>query len=65
MTERQGRKIVNRRLRGAVGTNYDALPEVVQQNVSRTEYAWLSDREKNELVTGFTLPPEDIEDPAW
>lgn len=62
---RPGNRIVNRRLRGVTGSAYDALPEVVQDNVSRKEYLWLSDEEKANLVTGFVTPPEEIEDPAW
>jgi len=42
---------------------YDRLPEVIRRTMTLREYSWLSDREKNNLVTQVTTPDADAEDP--
>ena len=44
---------------------YDRLPEGVKMHVSRAQYAWLSDAEKNRLVEDFTTPDDDSVDEVW
>lgn len=42
---------------------YSQLPECVQAGISREGYAWLSDEEKQSLVSDMTDPDPDSEDP--
>ena len=41
---------------------YLALDESVRATITREEWAWLSDAEKQEFVSGETTPPDDAED---
>lgn len=43
---------------GAGFTDYDSLPEIIKGYVTRTEYAWLSDEGKCNLIEELTTPPE-------
>jgi hypothetical protein len=37
---------------------YDALPEVIRGHITRKEYAWLSDEQKQNLVEDMTTPED-------
>ncbi len=36
--------------------DYDLLPEVIRANVTKKEYAWMTDDQKAELTDSFTEP---------
>ncbi len=40
-------------------TSYDRLPVVIQANVTRKEFAWLSNEQRDSLVEDFTEPSGD------
>lgn len=42
--------------------DYDALPETVKHGMTRKQYLWLSDREKDELVAQQCEPDADMAD---
>lgn len=39
-----------------IDSEYDRLPAVVQANVTRKEYAWLSNDQRHRLLDDFTEP---------
>ena len=41
---------------------YLALDDSIRAEITREEWAWLSDAEKRELMDGATTPPDDAED---
>lgn len=48
---------------GAGFTDYDALPEIIRGFVTRTEYAWMSDDQKSNVIEELTTPPDLDEQP--
>ena len=45
--------------RSPLDNAYDRLPVVIQANVTRKEYAWLSDEQRDNLFDDFTEPSGD------
>jgi len=43
----------------AIDREYDRLPAVVQANVTRKEYAWMTNEQRHSLIEDFTEPSED------
>ena len=43
-----------------ISKDYLKLPDSIIREVSHTEYMWLSDAEKHNLVTDMTTPPEEM-----
>lgn len=44
---------------------YDNLPEIIRESLTRKEYAWMTDAQKQNLVQEMTEPDDDAEDGAW